>query len=297
MIIETRRIGTIPKNNELQKALARGIIPIKFCYPEEGGDRWDELRQETGYTLGNREYATLIHALSRIGLTHPTNIIHLGIGNGIEIPVLVRTFDFSTHRYVGVDISLKMIDNTWRYHSAELKQMCSSYFVLSDIENEGNLEKICDNAKKSGHRRNLLLIMGQGVLLSNPEFFRYVSGCLQKEDYVLITLEGDDKSRRKEILRTYNLKPTHDLLKVGLARAGILEGTFLPAQFNEDLHRVELYFRDQKSRDVLCLTSYKPGSFNEFKETLEQRGLNPISIEYLPQTHTYAAICKGGKNV
>lgn len=297
MTLEIHRIGAIPGNNELPEALARGIIPIKFCYPEEGGDRWDELRQETGYTLGNREYTALIPALSKICLTHPTNIIHLGVGNGMEIPVLVRAFDFSTHRYVGVDISQKMIDNTLQYHSAELEQMCSAYFVLSDIEMEGNLKKICDNVKKSRYLRNLLLIIGQGVLLSNSEFLGQVSGCLQKDDYVLITLEGDDKSRRKEILRTYNLKATHNLLKVGLARAGILEGTFLPAQFNEDLYRVELYFRGQNGRDILCLTSYKPASSHEFRETLEQRGLNPISVEYLPKTHTYAAICTRGKNV
>lgn len=297
MTIRTHRVGILPGDKGLQEALARAVIPIKFCYPEEGGDRWDKLRQETGYTLGDREYATLIYAISKVSLAHPTNIIHLGVGNGIEIPALVRAFDFDLHRYVGVDISQRMIDNTLRYHSVELEKVRSAYFVLSDIEAEGNLEEICNDARRRGHQRNLILVIGQGALSSNQQFFKFVSDCLQNEDYALITLEGDDKQQRKEILSTYNLKSTHNLLKVGLARAGVLKGKFLPARFNENLHQVELYFRDQNDRDTLCLTSYKPASSDEFRETLSRRGLNPVSIEYLPKTHTYAAICTGGKNV
>ncbi len=289
-------VGTLPQIKELKEAVAGSVIPIKFCYPGEGGDKWNQLRQDTHYTLGEREYSALAHTLSKVNLTKPTNIIHLGVGNGIEIPALIDHIDFSIHNYFGVDISQRMIANALRYQKTAYAHLGFKRFVLSDIETEGNLQQICDYAKRIGHTRNLLLGLGQGVLCSNPSFFKFVAKSLKEEDYFLLILEGDHLLHRNKILSTYNLNSVHDLLTIGLHRAGILKGKFLPARFNDDLHQVELYFRNNK-RDILCLTSYKPPSAGQFRETLESASLQVKSITYYPKTNTYSALCKGKQHV
>ncbi len=292
-----RRIGHIPTNRELKGYLANDIIPIKFCYPGEGGDMWDKLRSsKKKYKLGRREYYALARVLSRARLPEPVNVIHIGPGNGIEIPLLADSFDFKRHNYVGVDISRRMIRNTIRNHPGAFARMGSAYFVISDIEAEGNLRKICDYAKAHGHKRNLLLLIGQGVLCSNPKLFSYLASSLGRNDSVLITLERDDSKKRGEILQTYDLSLTRNLLRVGLERAGANKGRFLPASFNEDSHEVEVYFKTARGRKILCLTSYKPSTAGQFKESLLAAGLKPVFVSNFNKTHTIGALCKRGRD-
>ncbi len=293
------KVGKRYSNNEIMKALKYKYIPLKFCYLEKGADNWDKLRGKGGqhhnveFELGEREYAGLIQALSRVPvLKNPINIIHIGIGNGIELPAISSVFDFQKHSYLGVDISFEMIQNTIRYQKNILKKINQVSFILSDVEKKGNLLKICKKAKMNGNPVNLLLFTGEGTLLSNFKIFRYIADALDKNDLVLISLEGDRKSQRKKMLATYNLRASIDLFKVGLRKAGITKGVFLPAKFNEETHRVEVYFETPDKKKILCLTSYKPPSVNQFKETLEHHGLIPLVIEYYQNTQMYGAVCK-----
>jgi len=290
-------IGKIPGKKELLEKLVAGAIPIKFCYPDEGGDKWDELRGNKKYFLGDREYKSLIRNLSKIKLSEPTNILHLGPGNGIEIPAICSAFDFKKHAYFGVDISQRMIENMICYHNLELANIKYSLFILADLESKGVLSEICNLAKKKQHQNNLLLITGQGVLCSNPLFLRYVAASLDKNDLAFITIEGDDLQRRKEILQTYNLREVENLLLVGLRRADIGNGNFLPTLFNEDIHQAEKYFETDSGEKILCLSSYKPSSDRQFEVTLRERGLQAEFIDYFPQSHTYATLCRRSENV
>lgn len=293
--MKIQRIGRMPTKKELLASLARGILPVKFCYPNEGGDRWDELRKNKSYSLGRREYATLVSELRKIK-TSGANVIHLGPGNGIEIPALAEALDFGKIKYFAVDISKRMLQNTWRYQQSALEKMSGVHFVLSDIEAPGNLEKISEFARKKGNKHNLWLVTGQGVLCSNKSFLNSLACTLKQDDRVFITVEGDDSSRREEILSTYDMFQVESLLKIGLKYAGFARGRFLPAHFNESLHRVEKSFVTEDGRIILCLTSYKPSSRQQFIRNLNTGGLIPEFTSYYPETHTYSAFC-GGKNV
>lgn len=298
-------IGKIPGKKDLEKSLMNNRIPIKFCYPDEGGNKWDILAGKGGkkinenYSLGKREETIIKKGLSQITqlLKFPFNIIHIGVGNGRELPYLVKFIDFNCNRYFGIDISKQMIKNTINYQSKILNQMSFVSFILTDVESKGNIKKVCRFTKQKGHNRNLLLIIGQGVLSSNSDFHKYVLNSLEEEDYVLYSLEGDDTNKRKEICETYNMKEVHDLLKIGLRMGGIINGKFLPAQFNEENNLVELYFQRDNGKKILCLTSYKPSSKKELVTRFENYGFNIISINFLKETHTYSFLCNRGKNV
>jgi len=300
---EIVRIGEQFFDDEIMSDLKNGFISLKFCYLGKGADNWDKLRGKGGrqhnveFELGKREYTGLIQALSRVPfLKNPTNIIHIGVGNGIELPAITSVFDFQKHSYLGVDISYEMIQNTVRYQKNILGKMKQALFIISDVEKKGNISHICEMAKKRFNPANLLLFTGEGTLLSNLKIFKYVSNALKINDLVLISLEGDQKSERKKMLSMYDLKASRELLTFGLEKAGITKGFFLPAEFNEKNHQVEVYFKTSDKKKIICLTSYKPPSIYQFKETLKHHGLVPLFIEYYSSTQMYGAVCKKDRN-
>ena len=205
--LQITQIGELPNECELSKDGEAGTIPIKYCYLGKGGDAWDKLRKEDKerYSLGEREYKTLLQSLKCIYLSEPTNIIHIGPGKGIEIPILSKAFDLQRHRYVGVDISQRMLENTIRYQKNFFKSMKNPCFILADVECRGTARSVNNFAKETGHPKSLFVVAGQGVLCSNQSFLEYLEDSLDEDDQVLITLEGDYTSKRREIISTYDL--------------------------------------------------------------------------------------------
>ena len=123
--MEIQRIGRIPTDEDLRSYLDKRIIPVRFCYPEEGGNRWHELRQDESYSLGGRELRAFREGLTNIEDIigkQPINLVHLGPGDGIEIPILFDKFKPNgSGRYAGVDISEQMIYNTARLNESSVR--------------------------------------------------------------------------------------------------------------------------------------------------------------------------------
>jgi len=291
--LQITQIGELPNERELSKDVEAGNIPIKYCYPGKGGDAWDKLRKEDKkrYSLGEREYKTLLQSLRGIYLSEPTNIIHIGPGNGVEIPLLSKALDLQMHRYVGVDISQRMLENTIRYQKDFFKSMKNPCFILADVEYRGTARSVNNFAKETWHPKSLFVVAGQGVLCSNQSFLEYLKDALDEDDLVLITLEGDYTSKRSEIISTYDLSYVEQLLSIGLERAGIINGKFLPASFNEASHCVEKHFESTHKDKIKCLSSYKPSSDRQFESVLTGAGLQPFWIQYFPEPHSYATLC------
>lgn len=299
--MEIQRIGRIPTNEDLRLYLDERIIPVRFCYPEEGGNKWHKLRQDEAYSLGERELRAFREGLTSIEdilRKQPINLVHLGPGDGIEIPILFDRFKPNCNgKYAGVDISEQMIYNTARLNDPHFSG-ANPLWYLTDIETKGNLESVCEDIKKKGVNRNLILLTNQGVLFSNPETLQNVYASMRERDYLFITIEGDDPKRRDEILTTYDLREVRDLLSEGLKRAGYIseDGNFR-ATFNEVESRVEVYFKPENEQDILCLTSYKPKE-DEFKQRLSNSGFDIQFFRFYEDVHTFAVLCsKGEKNV
>ena len=113
-----KKIGHSNIDIEINHSLKKKILPLKFCYLNKGANAWDTLRnnKNSNFELGNKEISSFKKLLSKIPeLKTPTNIVHFGVGNGLEIPELFSSFDFKKHSYIGVDISLSLIKKSVLY--------------------------------------------------------------------------------------------------------------------------------------------------------------------------------------
>jgi len=299
--MEIKRIGIIPTDEDLRLYLDQRIIPVRFCYPKEGGNKWHKLRQNESYKLGRRELKAFRGGLTDIEHiigTQSINLVHLGPGDGVEIPFLFDKFKPNgSGRYAGVDISEQMIYNTARLNEPYFLGI-NPLWYLTDIENKRNLELVCEDVKNKGVDRNLLIVSNEGTLLSNDLVFVYLRNSMGKKDFLFLTLEGNDLNKRAEICSTYELPETRGLLAVGLKRAGykVEEGIFRTC-FNEIKSRVEVYFKPKDEQEILCLTSYKPKE-DEFRRRLTNSGLDIQYLRFYEKIHTFAVLCKRGeKNV
>lgn len=293
--MEIKKIGKIPTEKDLQEYLQQRIIPVRFCYPGKGGNKWHKLRCNDEYKLGERELTAFNGSLSEIKKiieNKPINLVHLGPGDGVEIPYLFETFKPNGNgRYAGVDISKQMIQNTFQLNKSYFSNIKPLWY-LTNIETKENLELICKDVKNEGTERNLILLTNQGVLFSNSETLENVFDSMQKQDYLFITIEGDDANKRDEICATYNLPEVKDLLSIGLKRAEYNpnKGKFKTI-FNEEKSRVEVYFKPKYEKEILCLTSYKPKE-DEFRNKLNESGFDIEFLKFYKEAHTFAVLCK-----
>lgn len=296
--MKLKRIGKIPSNEDLKKYLQQRSIPVKFCYPKEGGNKWHKLRSNNKYDLGARELTAFKGSLPDIKTVigdQPVNLVHLGPGDGIEIPILFETFMLKGNAvYAGVDISEQMIYNTVSLNKSYFSDINQLWYI-ADIETESNLELICKDVKKDGAGRNLILLTNQGVLLSNPQTLENLYDSMQDQDYLFITIEGDDKDKREEICSTYGLPEVRSLISVGLQRAGYKpdKGRFRTI-FNKEKSRVEVYFKPANEQEISCLTSYKPKE-DDFIRLLKGSGFEIQFMRFYERVHTFAVLCKKEK--
>ncbi len=236
----------------------------------------------------------MIHSLEPVSKSigeKPFNLVHLGPGDGIEIPYLFKKFQKRIAIYAGVDLSEEIIKNTARLNQGLLSQV-NDLWYLTDLEAKKSLERVCYDIKQKSPNRNLLVVTGCGTLCSNPEMFRNLHNSLEYDDFLYLTFEGDDFSKRKETFATYDSDSARDLLSVGLEMAGYnpKEGQFRTI-FNDDTSRIEVYFKPKDESEILCLASYKPKE-EELNTQLNQLGFQIEFLEFYSQVHTFAVLCK-----
>lgn len=292
--MEIEKIGKLPTDKDLEVYLKQGIIPVRFCYPGEGGNKWHKLRRHKSFKISKREFTAFADGLRRIKAIigdAPINLIHLGPGDGVEIPYVFEQFKPNNNRkYAGVDISEQMINNTVSLNEGCFSNL-NALWYLTDIEAEGNLELVCEDVRRQGASRNLLLLTNQGALLSNPTILQNLCKSMSYQDYLFIAVEGDDKRKRKEICSTYDLLLVRNLLSVGLRRAGYnRSGGGFRTVFNEEKSQAEVYFSPKGEKDILCLTSYKPKE-HEFRERIKQAGLTVRFMRFYERAHAFAVLC------
>jgi ubiquinone/menaquinone biosynthesis C-methylase UbiE len=266
------RIGKDPTTAELKNSLRKNEIPLKFCYMGQGAKCWNNLRESKEYKLGDKWVYILEKTLPQVRKRlngEDYNLIHVGPGNGIEIPSFLGSIGLNGKaRYCGIDVSRDMLELAIESNRDTLNQK-NSVWYQSDVESKGNLERIAKGIRRKYSERSLILLTDEGTLLSNKSIFKELYRALGKGDYALITIEGDNPEKRGEILQTYSLPQTLKILSVGLRKAGYdyNRGSF-SFSFNERRSRVEVYFNTHVGNKLLCLASYKPKKeefFNELK--------------------------------
>ena len=156
-------------------------IPIRVVYTQK---YWDKIAKDFSYFLASRELTALkksIASISKILSSKKFNVIHLGVGNGIEIPFLVNAFKIKNiATYSIIDVNKTMLDISEakirkQYPKLKVKRFCR------DIETYG-IKKICQETKRGGADINLIVLIANGVLFSNDELAKDIAKNMDKKD-------------------------------------------------------------------------------------------------------------------
>lgn len=265
-------------------------IPIRFCYI---GLAWHKIATDPKYSLATRELKILEESIKVVSLKieKPVNILHLGVGNGVEIPYIVDAIGLSNIQlYSIVDINKSMLKLAKsfaleKYPGLKIK----SY--LRDIETEG-MKDIAEKLKRKGAKRNLILLIGNGVLFSNPRTIKFIRESMETEDYFFLTLELFKKEKQKEIFDSYMIPTVLDLLSIGIRRAGF-KPTYekFSIKYDPKTSRLKQFFQINRKK-LLVLASYKPTNIKKIEKRLKKYGLKKEFLIENKKIHSAAGLFK-----
>lgn len=245
-------------------------IPIRFCYE---GNSWAKVVSDENYCLGNRELEILDEGLNKIteNLDYPLNIIHLGIGTGREIPYVVKKIGLTNIScYAIVDINPAMLKKSKtlalkQFPNLKMKTFCQ------DIETNG-IEHITRELKQKYAPRNLILLCGNSVLLSNDKIPQIIQKSMQPQDRFFLTLELFKKTKKKEIFQSYMTPSVLKLLSIGLRKANIkLNYDNFYGYYSPKKSRLKIFYSNNKHY-FLVLSSYKPKNSKSLEKRMQKHG-------------------------
>lgn len=235
------------QRNELLRSIEeKHEIPHKFAYLNTGARAWDKVSKDISYDLGERELLTLrkfMQLVSKNLTNGPFNIIHVGPGNGIEIPIIVSTLGIRRiSNYALIDISPECVKTAEGYGKENFNVLRFLSFI-DDITTPG-ISKIAKIIRKSGARRNLILLIANGAILSNSACLTYIRKSMMPQDRLVITLELYSGDRENQILEQYKLPSIINLFTQTLSLIGIHDPAPKQFEFVYDKKRsmIEVYF-------------------------------------------------------
>lgn len=255
-------------------------VPIRVVYTQE---YWDKVAKDPNYQLANREIGALQDSLPKLAehlKGKHINIIHLGVGNGVEIPFIVDALSESIiSQYVIVDVNQAMLDLAEKELAGQNVKK-----VLRDIETDG-IQDICDEAKNNG-AMNLIFLIANGVLFSNDSFVEEIYKNLKQDDLFFLTLELYQENKDEEIIKPYLIPTVLDLLGNGLKIINQHpEYKNFSAKIDRKDNRLKVYYSTENGRKLLVLHSYKP-LMSELAKRMKGLQFKTVFAEEYPDIHT-----------
>ena len=268
-------------------------IPIRVVYTQE---YWDKIAKDSDYQLANREISALKKSISKLAEQigeKKINIIHLGVGNGFEAPIIIEGLKASNIvNYSIVDVNPTMLEITedrlhQKYSSVKVKKF------LVDIETYG-IRNICEETKQSGADINIICLVANGVLLSNEGLVREIFNNIDMADYFFLTLELYQKGKDEEIIQSYLIPSVLDLLSNGIKIIGY-EPKYeeFCAEIDKNDNMLKVYYSPSvdTSKRFLVLHSYKP-NIKQLIERMDGLGFVRVFCEEYPDVHASAGLFK-----
>lgn len=221
------------------------------------------------------------------------NIIHLGVGNGVEIPFLVNALKTENiDIYSIVDINKTMLDISEakikkQYPGLKIKRFCK------DIETYG-IKDVCQKTKKAGADINLIVLIANGVLFSNDELVKDIAKNMSKEDFFLLSLELYQKGKDEEIIKPYLIQSVLALLANGVKILGYkIKYEYFDAEIDKKKNWLKVYFNPggDKTKRLLVLRSYKP-NVKQLTQRMNKFGFKTLQINEYKDIHACVALCK-----
>lgn len=305
---------TLRKEEKLRRPIiAKSDLPHKYAYYTTGAISWDKVANDTDYSLGRRELSTLSEFLRESFVQTSLkdnahwNILHIGSGNGKEIPDIVSSSGVQWIRnYALLDVSpeLLQIAATFGRKNFPTLNILTNVFDVTDK----NIRPIADDLKNDGASRNLICIVANGAILSNSFVLKSIRHAMERDDILIITLETYDEIRKEEIFDQYKLASVVNLLMQPLSLIGI-EGddvkNYFIYSYNDEQSLIEVSFT---FKDWISQHQDKKDSFTSFpdvfrifaslrppkgklQEILEREGFQ-CEIKDIDREHCCGAICR-----
>jgi len=262
-------------------------VPIRVVYTQK---YWDKIAKDSSYSLASRELTALkksIVDVSKALSGKKINVIHLGIGNGVEIPFLVnvlKTKNIDTYSIVDVNKTMLNISEAkikQQYPKLNVKRFCK------DIETY-SIKEICQETKKSGADINLIVLIGNGVLFSNDKLVKDMAKSMGQKDFFLLSLELYKKGKDKEIIEPYLIPSVLDLLANGVKILGHkVEYKYFDGEIDKKKNWLKIYFSPNGNRKekLLVLRSYKP-NIKQLTQRMNKFGFKTLQINEHKNIHT-----------
>ncbi|HLD85326.1 MAG TPA: L-histidine N(alpha)-methyltransferase [archaeon] len=270
-------------------------IPIRVVYTQE---HWNKIAKDPEYRLAGREIFALKKSIGKIAKKiseKNINIIHLGVGNGFEIPIIIdglNACNYNIINYSIVDVNPKMLEIA----ENKLRQKYSGIKIkkfIVDIETYG-IESIFNDTKKEGADINVVCLLANGVLFSNDELVKKISDNMRDGDYFFLTLELYQEGKDDEIMQPYMIQSVLDLLSNGVKIIGYepKHGEF-SAEIDKDKSMLKVYYspNSDMTKKFVVLRSYKP-TFKQLNERMGKSGFVEVFCEEYSETHTSAGLFK-----
>lgn len=262
-------------------------VPIRFVYL---GEYWDKIAKDQDYNLKNREIGVLKKYIEKVAqnITKKVNIIHLGVGNGIEIPIIAGALKDKIDTYAIADINetmLKLAGNrVAEFFSKEKIRRFNQDFETYSVK------RIFKETKKAGAKTNLIVLAANGVLFSNDDFVKDIFSGMDKNDYFFLTLELYQPGKDKEIIQPYLIPSVLDLLSNGVKILGYRpKYEDFSAEIDKKKHLLKVYFSPGNKNKLLVLHSYKP-NMKQLTQRMERFGFKKIFTQEHRPIHTCAAL-------
>jgi hypothetical protein len=299
----------------------------KFAYlGPAGAEAWRRVSTDPDYDLGRRETEALEVAMGdlteQLG-ERRVNVVHVGPGDGVEIPYVVQSLGAKRiAAYHLVDISADML----RLAGAKGAEVAREHGAIQlethvcDVTETGAsgldgsspaLTALLRSLKAGGTQPNLVLLVANGAILSDPKCLESIRAGMSAGDYLVITVEAYSKVRDSRIREQYRLPSVLALLARGLGNAigmdlGVARPDYFEVEYNARNSMVEVYFlasrwakanptgpHGQLSRmpeRIPVFTSFRPEA-ESLRSLLVSKGFQVGKLNVLAGATCFGAIC------
>ena len=238
----------------------RGEIPLKFVYISKiGTKRWDAIAKLRSKKVRgiNQIERNLLKAkvgdfLNSFRNLKKLNVIDIGPGNGYPVIPLLHSLKKRgvQFRYVPIDISKNMLNLCIKNIKTYFPEI-SIEPVQLDFE-LGNFAEVTYKLRSDGSQ-NLLLFLGStlGNQSDRSRVLTNFRDSMTSDDFLIIGVELVNLYKIDKILKQYYGKENEDFVFTVAEYIGIKrdDGRF-EVRFNNELHRVEVYFHFLKNRKI-----------------------------------------------
>lgn len=235
---------------------------------------WEAVVNHPDFDLGRRELAALKRVLPVVAnrVQVPVNVIHIGVGEGREVPLLADTLRIN--QYVLNDLCAPVLNRT-------KKKVRTAYPTVhfttahADIEESDALGRIRN--KLEG--QTLFVLVGNATILSNHLLDQNLEQAMRKEDFLLVTVE----TPHKDMYRSYAIEPVYKMLAQGGLEASV-RNTRVRYDRSKQLLKVSV------GRKTL-IASYKPQP-KQLQRRMRKAGMTEIVLREYKDLHMVAALFK-----